>query len=216
MSNGTTADELVKYLEAIYDPSDPVFQALIANNTVTPNAAPTNPVDYGIGVLASVTQWNRDLCATLLTQMTLTTQNSYYLNWTLQNFLGFLKYDGETDAHLLNRALAFILAPKRSNAAIIYVLREFSTLEPVVTNGGLQDAAYADVSYCDNQTKFLVSSGKYAGTYIYPDWSLDVSGGLFMIIITLKGTTVLQQQIVKDYLTEWVADGISYRLYIAP
>src|SRR5512135_2707063 len=126
MSNGTTADELVKYLQAIFDPTDPVFKALIADNTATPNAAPVNPVDYGIGIIASITQWNRDLCTSLLQQLMLTNMNSYYLNWTLQNFLGFNKYDGETDAHLLNRALAFILAPKRSQAAIIYSLREFS------------------------------------------------------------------------------------------
>ncbi len=151
MSNITKT--LNKYLQAKLDVDHPIYKALIANkdNVVPPN--PDNPSDLDIGAIANNLEWLRLLSKGLLNQLNWNDASTKYLNLTFHEHLGIVRYAGENDADYVQRVVNFMVAPKVSEASIIFYMIPYSSPGfPQLITGG--ETAFSDVSYSDNYTEF--------------------------------------------------------------
>lgn len=137
---------LNKYLKAKFDVNHPIYQAFIANSANTPPGSPANPSDLDIGAIANMLEWVRLLGKGLQNQLDLEQASTKYLNLTLHELMDIVRYEGENDTDYLARAITFIIAPKVSQASIIFHSIPYSSPGlPQIIIGG--ETAFADVTF---------------------------------------------------------------------
>jgi len=201
-------------LSAVYNLSGSVIKSLFVDLDGTPGAI-TQPMDYNIGAIGSTLEWLRRLTLDLVDQLFLDIADPEYVSFTIEDFLGIGRYDGETDADLIDRVKILLFGQKMTVPAIIEHCSRFSTPGPPSISEGGAVMAYADVSYSDvygswqNQTP-----GPEFDYWIFPAMSSSGAGQSYYFILTLQNTG--SQEIVQavDLVNKLIAAGVDYDIII--
>ncbi len=213
MSNITKL--LNKYLKPKFDVTHAIYTALISNSANTPPGSPSKPSDLNIGAIANILEWTRLLSKGLLNQLDLTLASTKYLNYTIQDLIGIVRFESEIDADYLQRTVNYIIAPKVSEASIIYYTIPFSSPGlPQILDG--TETAFSDVSFSDNYSEF---QNKTPGSpeydyWIFPALSNENSGGAYFFILRLENTATADIIKTVDLVNRWIAAGIRYEIQI--
>jgi len=134
----TISTILNKYLK-IFDNKDSKYQSLISNDDGIPDISIDTPIDFNIGAIASLLEWNRQLSLTLTEQIFLDKATANFLDLIAHEHIGIVRYSGESDLDFIARLQKFIIGKKISPAAIIFCTTPFSSPGPPVLLEGLQD-----------------------------------------------------------------------------
>ena len=201
-------DVINNNLTALFNLEDPVYKALISDKDGTIPVTVTLPTDFDIGVIASEIEYLRQLSINMVNQLFLDKAQSMFLTYILNNFFASLRMTNESDVAWVNRVIASIFSTKLSHASIIFALRPFSSLEPIIENL-VADSAFADFSYAD-----IYTSGNYNGIFYYAAVAEDMASTYFSLKITLQDTLVNDIYTVQDIIDRIVAAGISVLIQI--
>jgi len=207
-------DRINNNLAAIYDTeNDVLYKTLISNKNGTIPTTILKPTDIDLGAKASMLEYLRRLSINLVTQMYIDQAEAEFLTYILNNFFDSLQLEDETDSEWIQRVIATVFQNKVSNASIIYYLRPYSTIEPMITNI-IQESAYADFSFAD-----AYNSGSYTmsdGTLVVwlPALAENFQSTFFTVKITLYNTATADIWTVQNILRKVLAAGISYILEI--
>lgn len=210
----TIAISLKDLLAPIFETDDPIFKSVVADTTLPPEVIVTNPNQYNAGAIGNQIEYLRRLGLFYLTQLLLENAEGKFLDYMAFELIGIVRYTGENDADFIARLQKFILAPKVSPASIIMCLRPFSNSEPIIIEG-LQDTAFADVTYSDNYRVFkVVTPGPEFDFFVQPAISAGPGDGGFFFLVTLDGTNQADIFKVLDILNRWIAAGVIYEVEI--
>lgn len=211
----TVAEWFDKYLRALHDVSDPMYQSLVSDVTGVPAGTIDSPMDYNKGAVASVFEWERQLALCLMQQLVLTTATGKFLDLMLHDHVGIVRFEGDTDTEYQDHARNYIIAHKVSRASIIFYTRPYSSPgEPEILDGA-DDAAFADVSYSDVYTGFeATSTGPFDGWWVFPALSSGIGGTAYFFVLRLENTASGDIAKVVDLVNRWIASGIRYELQI--
>lgn len=206
-------DRINNNLSALFDVNDdPLYKALISDKNGTIPATITKPTDIDIGVIASQIEYLRQLSINLVKQMYIDQAQTDFLEFVLNNYFSSLKLQDETDAQWVQRTIATVFNQKVSRAAIIFLLRPFSSQEPEITDVSLENAL-ADFSYAD-----IYESGETEldGKTIYYFTAVAESfeSAFFTIKIILYDTPSTEIVTVQDIIHKITAAGITTILQI--
>lgn len=213
MSNITKT--LNKYLQAKFDTNHPIYKALIANASNTPPASPAKPSELDIGAIANMLEWTRLLGLGLKNQLDLEQSDTKYLNLILHELMDIVRYDGENDADYLERAINFVIAPKVSEASIIFYTIPYSSPGiPQIIIGG--ETAFADVTFSDNYTELqnATPGSPELNHWIFPAIATDGFAAAYFFILRLENTNIDDIVEVVDTVNRWIAAGINYEIQI--
>lgn len=204
---GDITDKINKNLDTLFDiENDAIYRSLVCDKDGTIPETITIPTDIKIGALASQIEYLRKLSISLAEQIFLDQAEGEFLQYTLNNFFNSLKLSDETDAAWVSRTLASVFRAKVSNASIIYILRPYSSAEPII-EFVYEDSAYADFSYADCYITDL-------DQYVLPAVAEDYDSEFFTIKIILYDTSDSDLVTVYGILEVMIAAGISYYLEI--
>lgn len=206
---------LDKYLKSKFDIDHSIYKAFISNAVNTPPASPTDPSNLDIGAIANTLEWVRLLSKGLQNQLDLTLANTKYLNLIIQDHVGIVRADGESDSDYLDRAVDYMIAPKVSVASIIYHTIPYSSPGPPQIIDGTE-TAFADVSFSDNYSEFqnLTPGSPEYGYYIFPALAAESYGGAYFFVLQLENTAATDIPAVVDLVNRWIAAGIRYEIQI--
>lgn len=211
---GNIAKVVNKYLRALYDIEHEIYKSVISDENGIASPTVNNPMDYNIGAIAGVLEWNRNLTLSLINQLFLNQATGKFLNLQAHDQIGIVRYYGESDVDYAKRVADFIIAPKISPASIIYYLRPYSEDEPIILEGR-QDSMFADVSFSDNITEFQIETpGQYFEHWVSPAIAGSAATLSYYFIVILKNTLSGDVQKVMDIIDRWVASGINYEVQI--
>lgn len=206
-------DRINNNLAALYDvETDPVYKALISDKDAVMPATSNVPTDIDAGAIASQLEYLRQLSINMVKQLFIDEAESSFLKYILNNFFNSLQLQDESDVQWVQRVIATVFAQKVSRATIIFSLRPFSSLEPVITNTS-QESAFADFSYCDLYESGSVVLGSEIIYYIAA-LAENYESSFFSIKITLQDTLPTDIYTVQDIIDKIVAAGISVKLQI--
>jgi hypothetical protein len=200
-------------LQALYDTDDPIYKSLICDKDGTIPSTIAKPTDIDIGAITSQIEYLRRLSIDLVKQLYIDQATAEFLIFQLEEFFNSLRLEDETDTEWVQRTIATVFQPKVSNASIIYSLRPYSSLEPVLTNV-IQESAFADFCFAD-----AYNSGSYTmddGTLVYwlPAIAENYASSFFTIKITLYNTASEDIWTVQNIIVKLLAVGIRYILEI--
>ena len=212
---GTIANLLDKYLRALYDVSDPIYKSLVSDVEGIPEPIISNPIDYKIGAIASVFEWQRQLALSLLKQLFLTEAEGKFLDLMIHEHIGLMRFENEDDAVYSARVQDYIISQKVSRAAIIYYTRPYSDPgEPEILDGA-DDAAFADITHSDVYTEFRNEQvGAFYHWWVFPAITASIGATAYFFVLRLENTNSADIAKVIDLLDRWVAGGIAYELQI--
>lgn len=211
----TTANLLDKYLRALHNTSDPVYKSLVSDIDGVPEITINDPMDFNNGAIAGCLEWIRQLSIGLLKQICLSTAEGKYLDYMVHNHINLVKFQNETDTAYRERVRNYIIAPKISRASIIYYSRPFSSPgEPQILDG-VDDAAFADVSFSDVYTSFQNQGlGLENNYWVFPALTTSISGSAYFFVLRLENTVSSDIVKVVDLIDRWIAAGIAYEIQI--
>ncbi len=210
----TLAPIINKHLKAIFDTEDPVYHALIADDTGTPEVSPVNPSDMKIGAIANPLEWNRRLTLSLVKQLRFDQAEGIFLRLMIDDFLGFMRAAGENDAQYKARVVDMVLGPKISPAAIIYNARPYSTTEPYLETNDF-NMAYDDDFYDDYyDTVQLTNPPAYIGQWVMPAVTRNVRGMIFFFVLFVSNTPDDQVPILMEKINSLIAAGIEFEVQV--
>jgi hypothetical protein len=200
-------DRINNNLDALFDiENDDIYKSLICDkdgiNPVTINV----PTDIKLGAITSQIEYLRRLSIDLVKQIYINQTSGEFLIYQLEQFFNSLRLTGESDAQWIARTIATVLQPKVSRASIIYVLRPYSTVEPVIELA-YTASAYADFSYAS-------LNAEDTAQMVLPDIAGDFDSYYFTFKIILHGTLSSDLYTIYNILAIMVAAGISYILEI--
>jgi len=206
-------DRINNNLQVLFNIEDPIYKALICDNTGNNPDSIFKPTDIDLGVFASQIEFLRRLSFCLAKQLFLTEASGEFLIYQLEEFFNSLRLEDETDLEWIQRTIVTVLQPKLSNASIIYSLRPYSSQEPEISNISTE-SAFADFCFADVYT---------SGSYTLPDSTVikwlpaiaeTFSSSFFTIKITLYNTATEDIWAVQNIIQKLIAAGISYILVI--
>lgn len=210
----TAADLLNKFLRAKFDINDPIYKALIADVSQNPEVTITLPEHFNNGAIAGALEWVRQLSLFLQDQLQLDKASGRYFNLIIENFIGIVKYEGESQTDFVNRIISFILDPKVSEAAIIAATTPYSSPGPPQFLEG-SESAFADVSFADNYDSFQNTTvGNEFNYWIMAAIAASGSSFSYFFILRLENTASADIVKVVDIMSRWVASGIDYEIQI--
>jgi len=206
-------DRINNNLQALYNVhDDPVYKALICDeNGVNPTLV-SLPTDIDIGMIASQIEYLRRLSIDLMKQIFIDQSSQEFLIYQLEDFFSSLRLGSESDAEWVARTISIVMQPKVSNAAIIFALRPYSSIEPVIENVETF-SAFADFSFADVYAREDVIFGTET-IYVFPAIAEDYDSSFFTIKITLWDTTSIEIILVQNLIKSIVAAGITVILQI--
>lgn len=199
-------------VKAVWNVDDPIYKVAICNSDGTIPSTITKPTDIDIGAIASELEYLRLFSLSLIKQLTLTNASTDFLKYTLENFFGSYRLDGETDAEWLNRVIATVFQPKVSRAAIIYALRAYSNQEPEIEDGS-GSSAFSNVCFAGRNKKYLTTF-KGKTFFVFPATANDFSSLYFFIIITIYQNNTANVMNAVNVINKMIAAGIKYALQI--
>lgn len=207
-------DRINNNLAAIYDTeNDVLYKTLISNKNGTIPTTILKPTDIDLGAKASMLEYLRRLSINLVTQMYIDQAEAEFLTYILNNFFDSLQLEDETDSEWIQRVIATVFQNKVSNASIIYYLRPYSTIEPMITNI-IQESAYADFCFADAYNSGLYTMSDGTLVVWLPALAENFQSTFFTVKITLYNTATADIWTVQNILRKVLAAGISYILEI--
>jgi len=212
----TVAQLFDSYLRGVLDTEDPMYRAVWARSDVTPPANPTNPNDLDIGAVSNLFEWTRKLSLCLLDQLNIQKAESVWLEFIAWDLMDIPRYKNETDEEWRNRIAEFVLAPKKSRAAIINIMRQFSPGgEPQLLSGEV-DSAFADVTYSDfyQSVQLDMPGTLFDGVWVLPALAAASNSNVYFFRLRLFDTPEEDSAAVVDYVDRWKASGIDYDIVI--
>lgn len=212
---GTVAEILNKYLNAIYDTDDSIYKSLVANIDGVPEVIIENPIDFNIGVIADVLEWTRQLSICLIQQLFLNEAEGKFLDLMVHNHIGIVRFENESDIDYSERVKNYIIAHKVSRASVIYFARPYSSPGEPELLDGIDDAAFADLSYSDVYTSFQnEAANQYEDWWVFPAITSSIGDTAYFFVLRLENTDSADIAKVIDFLDRWKAGGIAYELQI--
>lgn len=210
----TLADQLNEWLGQIYDVTDDIYKSLISNPKGIPEAIIVDPADINQGALANLAEYYRQLSNNLVDNMDYNNASGFILDIFNNKAFQIPRIESETDVNHKDRVKDFIIGKKYSSGAIIYAMRQFSSVEPVIQPGDTTQA-FADHTYADRYSSFVLDfpNTKWDGYRITPAIGRQSEDGFFFTLI-LKDTSMSDLQRVFSYLDVYVAGGIDYQLIL--
>lgn len=199
-------------LKLLFNTEDPVYKSFICDKDGTIPSTVTKPTDIDIGAIASLKEFLRILSICLLKQIFIDQASEEFLTYTLNEYFGSLRLEGETDEAWIARTISKVFNPKVSRAAIIVALRPFSSQEPEITNISTE-SAFADFSFAD----IYISGYDIVGgetIVVVPAISESFQSSFFSIKVKIFDTPSSQISTVVDLLNNIIAAGIDYILEI--
>lgn len=212
----TVARLFDNYLDGVHDISDPIYRALWAKHDSVLPAPYTHPNDADLGAASNIFEWTRKLCLSLVDQLNLQKAEGNFLKLLAWDLMDVPKYKDETLDHWRQRIADFVRAPKKSKAAIIYIMRQFSPGgEPVISTGEA-DSAFADVTYADwyESVRLDMPGTAFDGIYVLPAYSAGTNSNVYYFLLVLYDTPADLGSWVVDYVNRWKAAGIDYDVRI--
>jgi len=200
-------------LRAIYEvDNDPIYKAVICDNTGVPASTITKPTDFNIGAIANNIEYLRRFSQDIVKQLYIDQASGEFLKYELETFFKSLRLQNETESEWIARTIALVFQPRISKASIIYALRPYSSLEPEIVNGG-GDSMFADVSFADRYTKYTTT---FEGDIfvVYPAYAQTDSSSYYSIVIVLYDTLSSDLYTVSDIINKYIAAGISFKIEI--
>jgi hypothetical protein len=158
-------------------------------------------------------EYLRRLSIELINQLYIDRATGDFLKYQLNEFFGSLQLEDETDVEWVQRTIATVFQQKVSRASIIYWMRDYSSLEPEISNV-LTSTAFAGFCF----------AGRYIqGSYTMPNGTIIVyvpaiagsyDSSYYTIKITLYDTAAEDIWTVQNILQKIIAAGITYILEI--
>lgn len=175
----------------------------------------SQPQNLNLGAIGSTLEWIRKLSISLLAQLSLTTAEDKFLDFMIHDHIGIVRFENETDSEYRERVRNYIIAYKVSRAAIIYHTRPYSNPGEPQLLDGVDDAAFADVSFSDVYTKFRnTQAGPFYDWWVFPAITTSVGGSAYFFVLRLENTDSADIAKVIDLVNRWIASGIAYELQI--
>lgn len=206
-------DRVNNNLDALFNiDDDRIYRSLVCDKDGTIPATITMPTDIDIGAFASMVEYLRRLSIDLVKQIFIDEASAEFLEYQLEEFFSSLRLEDETDFDWVQRTIAAIFQHKVSRASIIYLLRPYSTQEPIISST-VAECAFADFSYAD----VYVSDKVLVGTtyvFVLPAVTENYATSFFTIKITLYDTAASDIYTVQGIIDSIIAAGISYVLQI--
>lgn len=199
-------------LKSLFNIDDIIYQALICDYTGSIPDTISKPSDIDIGAMASMIEYLRLLSLSLSKQIYMDQSSGEFLTFILDEYMQVPRLTGETDSVWASRAKSVLFQPKVSRAALISLLRPYSSDEPVIINEA-SNAMYADCSFADRYSAYstTVDGSKFS---VYPAIAETFNNILFSIIIKLTKTKPEDYSSVTDLLEKSIASGIYYTIQI--
>ena len=167
-----------------------------------------------IGAIGSMLEWNRRLTIDLTKQLFFDLVEGVFLKLTVDDIIGIIRGEGETEADYKQRVGDIILGYKISPAAIIYNSRPYSTSEPVLLEGDLE-GAYAGYSYAGIYEDFqLESPPENLDEWVFPAITTKASTSAYFFILRLENTESSAIPLLVDKINRLIAAGIDYDIRI--
>jgi hypothetical protein len=210
------AEIINEKLEGIYDTGDVTYRAIVSDVDGISGAIIQNPADINRGALHDLIEYYRIASSSWISQMDYNNASGRYLEHFNNQLFKLPRLVGETEAQQKERVKYYVIGPKIGRAAIINAMRQFSSSEPRIEDGGL-DIAFADVSYADNYTSFQLDmpGDNSDGHYVYPAiTSQGADSGVFFFTIFLTDTSENDIPRLLSYLQTAVASGTEYEVVI--
>lgn len=210
----TTADLLNKFLKAKFDVSDPIYKALIADTTQSPEVSITLPEHFNNGAIAGTLEWVRQLSLCLIDQMQLDLASGKYLKLMTETYIGLTRYTGDSDSAFVDMIISYVLDPKVSEASIISIMTQYSSPGlPELIEGS--ESAFADASFSDNYESFQnTTPGNEFDYWVMAAIAANGASFTYFFILRLENTASTDIVKVVDILSRWVASGIAYEIQI--
>jgi len=210
---GNISEKFNSYLK-MFNHNDPIYKSVFCDKNGIENATIINPKDLNIGAIASMLEYNRRLTISLRKQIFLNQAVGDILDDFCYTIFGLQRIQGETDAQFSDRVTRYILSNKVSPAAIINVLKNYSSQMPEIIEGQL-DAAFADVTFATrykSMQQCLDTNSVYYGWWIMPAIPIGTDGGEFyftVIMYDLEPQNILTViEIINDFKVAGVGYGI--------
>ena len=199
-------------LKDLFNIDDIIYQALICDYTGSIPDTISKPSDIDIGAMASMIEYMRLLSLSLSKQIYMDQSSGEFLSFILDEYMQLPRLTGETDEVWATRAKKILFQPKVSRAALISLLRPYSTEEPVIINEA-SNAMYSDCSFADRYSAFTTTTGGKK-MVVYPANSETYNNIMFSIIIKLTKTNPDDYASVTDLLEKSIASGIYYTIQV--
>lgn len=211
----TVAKSLNKYLKAIYDTDDPIYRSLISNVDGVPAGTINTPQDFNAGAVANILEYTRQLSLCLIDQLFLNRATGKFLTLMTHEIIGIVRFEGESNVDFVERVQNYIIATKVSRASIIFYTRPFSSPGEPQLLDGVDDAAFADVSYSDNIEMFQQGDvPPFNNWWVLPGLTISEEGASYFFILRLENTASADIVKVVDLVNRWKGDGIGYEIQI--
>lgn len=205
-------DRINDMLRALFDiDNDPVFQSLVCDKNGTIPGTILKPTDIDVGAFASQVEYLRLLAITLMKQIYINQASGEFLKYQLEIFFNNFRQTGETDSAWVERTNNLVFYPKVSRAAIIYMLRPYSSEEPQVSTVNILNA-FADFSYADFYLTGKTDDAE--PVFVTSAIATETESNYFTIQIILYNTTPAQIYDIQYLLEKIIAAGMTYVLLI--
>jgi len=207
---GTTSD-IINNNMPFFDKGDPLYKALIADPDGVPEVTINDPMDYNQGLIGNFTEYNRQLTKSLIKQLYLNQATGSFLTFIVQDMFGTNKYEGETDATMIDRVKDYTLAYKLSRPAILFYLNKYFTYTSVKIYNLQEEDMFGGYSFTGFDSTDLdggVSLPGYTGVESGGAYSsLQASGGAYQSVIQFTDLPESSFSFLFDFLDRWTASG---------
>jgi len=199
-------------LRTIFNVDDPIYKTVICDYNGSPDPVITKPVNFNLGALTNNIEYLRQFSIDLLKQIRVDFASGEFLKYIFETFFNSLRLENESEDSWRDRTVSLIFQPRVSKASIIRALRPFSSIDPVVIDGG-GDSIFADVSFADRYMKSIQTvAGK--NFYVFPAYAQEDSSSAYSIIVVLYNTNSSDLYTVANLLNKYIAAGISFKIEI--
>jgi hypothetical protein len=199
-------------LKGLFDTSDDIYIALIADKNGVIASVITKPTDIDIGAIASQQEYLRRVSLGLKNQIFIDQATGEFLKFTLEEFFASIRLINETELEWIERTAKKVFQPKLSEATFIVALRPYSSIEPLIENN-VSSSAFAGLSFA-SRVKTFVADWSGSSIKIYPAIARSFSSSLYSILITLYDTPSGDINTVINIIENNIAAGITYELVI--
>jgi hypothetical protein len=204
-------DRINSNLDKVFNIDDPIYKSIICDKDGTISGTIGKPTDIDIGATASEIEYLRRLSIDLKKQLFINQASGEFLKYQLEEFFGSYRQENETDAAWVARTIANVFQQKVSRAAIIFVLRPYSSRDPEIEII-LEETAFADFSFADVYVRAEV---EYMGetVFVLPAIAENYDS-YYTIKIKLYDTLYEDIEVIIDILNNILAAGISFTIQI--
>lgn len=212
---GTIAKEFESYLK-LFNQNDNLFKVIFSDSSGVEEDEINTPLDFNIGVVAGMLEWNRRLTLSLLNQLNFSESTGIFLKYFANDILAIFKYSGENDEDFKERITERIFGYKCSPASIIKAVEKYSSKTPEILEGEFE-SAFADVTFTDVYDTVICANPEpspWSELWIFPAVAVGQDSAAFFFNLIMYDVADNNIDKVIDTVNNWKAAGVDYNIMI--